>query len=500
MSKIYRRSGADNRPASDAMPFFHEGKYHVFHLSPPADSLGHLAPYRSSNDLSHIVSEDLVNWEVLPLALKRGEPGSVDQTGIWTGSTVLKDGIIYQFYTAYDVEAENNQKISLATSEDGVHFEKRADFPLLRPASYLEQIDYRDPYVFWNEDESTYWMIIAARYADGGPFHRRGVVVYRTSDDLWNWSDDQPLYSPWSVVCWECPEMFKLGDRWYLVASHFGENGKTTYRVADNCHGPWRVPGLVGVDGRRFYAAKSVSDGKRRIQWGNIYEREELSNRGRWAYAGDFALPRELRSLEDGSLAVSLPTEVVASFGQEVPFSVEAKMGDWAQSDGGLKVDATGSYAYSFLRENAEDAVMLRATLNLQEGNAVFGVLLKSASDLDPSWELAFEPARHRVCITRYPRPLDPFWVSLNPEIDVPPHEVDGPNMVERPMEIRHGEDIDVKIVIDGSCVEAFVDDRLALSYRIYDPENGKDFSNFGFFVEDGRLSVKNPRILEEER
>jgi beta-fructofuranosidase len=498
MTTLYRRSGAHEAPASDPIPLFHEGRFHVFHLSPPHDSLGEMAPYRCQCTQRHIVSDDLVNWDVLEPAIEPGPPGSIDENGCWTGSAIVKDGVFHLFYTAYDVDAENNQKISLATSTDGEHFEKRPDFPLLRPADYLEQIDYRDPYVFWNDDEQTYWMVLAARYIEGGPFHRRGVVVYRTSDDLWNWSDDKPLYSPWSIVCPECPEMFKLGDHWYLVFSHFGENAKTTYRVSDSCHGPWRVPEQVGLDGRRFYAAKSLAVGDRRIQWGNIYEREELSNRGRWTYAGDMALPRELTSRADGSLDVSLPHEVVESFSGTVPFTLESRMGEWSEDGGHLEVDATASFAYAFLRDEAQGATMLRAQLTLTDGNAVFGVLLKSTDDLDPSWELAFEPARSRVAITRYPRPLDPFWVSLNPEIDVPPMEVDGPNMIERPMAIARGTAIEVKVVVDGSLVEAFIDDRLALSYRIYDPENGKPFSTFGFFVEDGSLIVDDVRVLEE--
>lgn len=497
MTTFYRRSGAHDAPASDPIPLFHEGRFHVFHLSPPHDSLGQMAPYRCQCTQRHVVSDDLVNWDVLEPAIEP-TPGYIDESGCWTGSAIVRDGTFYLFYTAYDFDAENNQKISLATSEDGVSFTKRQDFPLLRPSSELEQIDYRDPYVFWNEDEQKYWMIIAARFAGGGPFHRRGVVVYRTSDDLWNWSDDKPLYAPWSVVCHECPEMFKLGDYWYLVFSHFGENAKTTYRVSESSHGPWRVPELVGLDGRRFYAAKSLGADGRRFQWGNIYEREELSNRGRWTYAGDMALPRELKSQPDGSLFVSLPPEVVDSFDREVDAELAPKMGSWNSSQGHADVDATGAYAYAFLEESSTGPVMLRAELTLGDGNAVFGVLIKSTDDLDPSWELAFEPARGRVSITRYPRPLDPFWVSLNPEINVPPMEVDGPNMIERPIDVRRGTAIEVKVVVDGSLVEAFVDDRLALSYRIYDPENGKAFHNFGFFVEDGTLSVDRVRVLQE--
>ena len=499
MSNLYRRSGEHEAPCSDPIPLYYNGEYHIFHLSPPFDSLGQMAPYRCTCTQRHIVSKDLVHWKVLKPAISPGQPGSVDENGCWTGSCIVKDGTFYLFYTSYDVDAENNQKISLATSTDSENFTKHPEFPLLRPASFLEQIDYRDSYVFWNEDEKQYWMVLAARYSAGGPFHRRGVVVYRTSTDLWHWSDDKPLYSPWSIVCPECPEMFKLGDYWYLSFSHFAENAKTTYRVSKSCHGPWRVPNLVGFDGRRYYAAKTLCDGKRRLQWGNIYEREGLNNKGRWTYAGDMAIPRELKSLPDGSLTVSVPSEIVASFSETVPFTFMPKMGKWEEEKRTLKVDATSSFAYGFFKENSEDAVLLKTKIKLEDGNAAFGILMKSTDELSPSWELVFEPARGRVAISRYPWALDPFWVSLNPTIDVPPMEVDGPKTIERPIKIEHNKEIDVKVFVDGSCVEAFINDQLAMSFRIYDPENGKSYYNFGAFVEDGTLTLSDTVIMQEK-
>ena len=180
MSNIYRRSGPKNPPCSDPMPLFFDGEYHVIHLSPPWDSLGEIVPeIRSKDTQRHISSKDMVHWTVHEPALYPGEPGQMDEDGCWTGSLVRKrdDGMFYLFFTSFDHDAENPQKISLATSEDGYHYTKRPDFPTLRPDPYLEQIDYRDSYVFWNEDEQVYWMVLAARYKDGGPFHRKGVIT-----------------------------------------------------------------------------------------------------------------------------------------------------------------------------------------------------------------------------------------------------------------------------------------------------------------------------------
>lgn len=500
MSKIYRRSGENAAPCSDPIPLFVDGVYHVIHLSPPWDSLGYITPeIRSKDTQRHISSTDLVNWTVHEPALYPGKPGEVDEDGCWTGSLVRKrdDGVFYLFYCAFDHDGENPQKICLATSADGYTYTKRSDFPILRPASYLEQIDYRDSYVFWNEDEEIYWMVLAARYESGGPFHRKGVITYRTSEDLWNWSEDHILYAPWYMICPECPEMFKMGDWWYLCYSHFDQNAKTTYRISKSCHGPWRTPSLPGFDGRRFYAAKSLTDGKRRFQWGNIYEREGLNNEGKWTYAGDMAMPHELLQREDGSLAVCVPHEIVDSFRKPVQYEFAPVMGKWGQGTDSVKVESTATFAYGFFQEESEDALMFHAKLTLEDGYGAFGLLLKSTEGLSPSWELIFEPTRSRVSITRYPCALDPFWETLNPKVKDAPMEVDGPRTIERPIHIEKGKEIDVKAFVDGSFVECFVNDELALSFRIYDPY-GQPFHKFGLFVEDGTLHVTNIRLNEE--
>lgn len=502
MSNLYRRSGENNPPTSDPIPLFIDGVYHVVHLSPPWDSLGTVeAQIRSKDTQRHISSTDLVHWKVHKPALYPGNPGEIDEDGCWTGSLVRKreDGMFYLFYCAFDHDAENPQKICLATSEDCENFTKRPDFPTLRPASYLEQIDYRDSYVFWNEDEEIYWMVLAARYEDGGPFHRKGVITYRTSEDLWNWSEDHILYAPWYMICPECPEMFKMGEWWYLVYSHFDQNAKTTYRISKSCHGPWRTPSLPGFDGRRFYAAKSLTDGKRRFQWGNIYERETLTNEGRWTYAGDMAMPHELIQREDGSLKVCVPHEIVDSFAVDVDYEFKPMMGEWKQEGDVLKIDSTATFGYGFFKEESKDALMFHGKLTLEDGYGAFGLLLKSTEKLSPSWELILEPARSRVSITRYPCALDPFWEGLNPKVEDAPMEVDGPRTIERPLKIERGQAIDVKAFVDGSHVECFVNDEVALSFRIYDPTGGASFDKFGLFVEDGTLSVTEIQLREEE-
>ena len=65
-------------PASNATT------WHVFVDCQPGDSPPD--PTRASLAWCHLVSDDLVRWRELPLALDRGPPGSPDATGLDTGS------------------------------------------------------------------------------------------------------------------------------------------------------------------------------------------------------------------------------------------------------------------------------------------------------------------------------------------------------------------------------------------------------------------------------
>ena len=150
MDFFRKMSFADS--TGDAIPFYHEGKYHIFSLtSPPGTTV---YPARLRTTWSHSVSEDLVHWEELPTALYPGEGDEPDASGVWTGSVIYGEGKYHAFYTGYCLTAEYQQTICHATSEDGITWTKDAANPVITPMIELyEKLDWRDPYVFYNEED-----------------------------------------------------------------------------------------------------------------------------------------------------------------------------------------------------------------------------------------------------------------------------------------------------------------------------------------------------------
>ena len=135
-----------------------------------------------------------------------------------TGSVVEVDGTYHLFYCTFD-DNPQRQWVRHATSEDLTHWQEVGE-AFGPDAAIYESTDWRDPFVFWNETERCWWMLVAARRrASSG---RNGCVGLCVSDDLMHWRIEEPLYAPdIHPAAYECPDMFRMGDWWYLVYSKY---------------------------------------------------------------------------------------------------------------------------------------------------------------------------------------------------------------------------------------------------------------------------------------
>ena len=282
---------ADRSPLGDVIPFFDEGAYHIFSLTPPPGTL--YFPERLRTTWRHLRSTDLINWERLPDALSPGGDGEPDRDGVWTGSVVRVGDVYNIFYTGHSLERAVPQSVCRATSRDGTHWVKDPDNPVSVPdLERFEGKDWRDPFVFWNEVEERYWMLVSSRSLSH-PAPARGVVALQTSEDLLCWSPAEVLYETFLTQCPECPEIFQLGGNWVMGFSRFTDRPGTVYRFAEGPRGPWRHFSAEGPDGPNWYAAKSLTDdGGRRIAFGWVPERGPAppAGSGKWLWGGDLAI------------------------------------------------------------------------------------------------------------------------------------------------------------------------------------------------------------------
>jgi len=501
----YRRP-AGYEACADAIPFLLDDTYHLFNLASPLGTVYH--PPRLQSTWVRQTSKDLVNWTRNPApVMTPGKANSApDKSGAWTGSVVTgPDGTMHLFYTGLNLLNGGKQVILHATSSDrvGTKFEKPSDSLTLDVSSnpdVFESTDFRDPYVFWNEDECRYWMIVATRLSKG-PYWTRGCFALLTSNDLDVWTlQKKPIYSPDNIFCPECPELFTLGNgKWYLLYSRFASpNGGTVYVMADSPYGPFRAPrdGSGGrFDGRRWYAAKScpkLGDPTKRISFAWTADRYDPDDK--WLWGGSLLPPREISANADGTLSMTAPSEVLSEY-KLLQTSAPPQHALSA-------IGSTRSVALPFSKPAPGSSNSLSFQINKPDARA-FGLLLEYDDD-GRGYRISFEQVTADIysvaLVTDLPA-IDDFWAQLTDHEDIP-KLIDGAELV------KHGAvrvDGPVRLTMSEDVIEFFVGGKV-ITFRLRfrnqalvmngdatgDADKSKAVHPVGLFVEDGSVEFND--------
>lgn len=291
---------------------YYGGKYHMFYQYHPYDC--HWGPMH----WGHAVSEDLLHWEYLPAALAPDE--NYDRDGCFSGSAVvLPDGRHLLMYTGVLKEQQGNGEIREIQTQclavgDGTDYEKWEKNPVLTVDNLPEgcsKYDFRDPKM-WQKADGTYCCVIGNRPADGS-----GQILLFESRDGFAWKYKKVLAFNGNRFgkMWECPDFFKLGEKWVLLTSpqdmlpsrfeyHNGNGTLCLIGDFDEETETFTEQYDQSIDyGIDFYAPQTVltPDG-RRIMIGWMQNWDTCNFRAQnLSWFGQMSLPREL-SIENGRL------------------------------------------------------------------------------------------------------------------------------------------------------------------------------------------------------
>ena len=195
----------------DVMPFVDGDELQLYYLyDTDHNGQGYHPIYRFSTD-------DLRSYRDDGLMLDYGTFDAPD-LALGTGS-VLKDRQrqYHMFYTGHNdamgTLGQGRECVMHAVSMDGDHWTKLSEDTFYAEDNFSKD-DFRDPFVFWNEEDNCYWLLIAGRENELG-----GVIAMYTSEDLTIWTYAGVLYAPQAQYMLECPDLFKMGDRYYLFYS-----------------------------------------------------------------------------------------------------------------------------------------------------------------------------------------------------------------------------------------------------------------------------------------
>ena len=237
-----------------------DGKVHMFHLQQLAG--GSPRTPLEAETIGHAVSEDMVHWTELPLALAPLADGGIDDLRLYTGCTVEHNGQFYMFYTMRGSKDDGyGQKTGLAFSKDLVNWQRYEKNPVIvpDPKYYIsydrpmanKTVDCRDLTIVRDEKNNRWVGFYAARMRDAANAQCAAIAAVE-SNDLLNWKHLSPAFAPGKYTNIEVPEIYHIKGKWYLsslTCIGFGPRGifseeymdhGTIYAWSDNLEGPYQ--------------------------------------------------------------------------------------------------------------------------------------------------------------------------------------------------------------------------------------------------------------------
>lgn len=409
-------------------------------------------------------TRDCANYVNLGELVPTGTVAEMDGA-IGTGSTIYSeaDQTYYTFYTGHSVNTSLTglgEAVMVATSKDFKTWEKDRSF-ILSPEGEYSTTDFRDPFVFKGED-SLFHMIVSTQ-KDG-----KGVLAEYTSADLHKWDSKGVFMTMMWDRFYECPDVFKMGDWWYLVYSEkHAAVRKVQYfkgRTLDELKactaedaGLWPDMREGMLDSRAFYAGKTASNGTDRFIWGWCPTRPGNDNTNVGAYpaepdwAGALVCHRLLQN-QDGTLALAPVSDIVKKFsGSSSLNKVMERKGDVKEESGNFLLGNDSWTLFSRLGYN--NAISL--TVKTAGPEDRFGISFVRGSDSKKYYTLVFNPEG-----------ADRRKINFEEEGEEGKGFIGGAdgNIFETPSDNTYH----ITILTDNSVVTVYVNNQVAYTARIY--------------------------------
>ncbi|GAB3469171.1 hypothetical protein GCM10027321_38270 [Massilia terrae] len=427
------------------------GVWHLFYQRTPN------GPFKTLMHWGHMASRDLLVWENQPDALapelQSGDFG-FDMKGIWSGDVISDGDKAFAFYTSVnhgDRLAASNPGVAMAVSDDPQLRIWKKIGPILNSRGAR---DMRDPFL-WKEG-GTWHMIVGAALETGG-----GLLYYvlEPGEKGGQWQP-RPRFVDTSYrmldigsEIWEMPVFERLAeDVWILSVnpiggkvSKYGEpSTRAVYWTGTWSNGTFkpfsRSPQFLDlVPGHLAPTVNRAGDGSLRAI-GIIDERRTPLAQQRAGWAHTFSLPRSWYLLGDKHTLGQRPAPELA--GLRAAAAVDRS----AVSIGREPVSLDpGHQAYELL-------------LELDATTAFHGVLrldVLASPDGQEFTRLVFDPVRGAVVVDKSRSTLSA--------------DGEGPQVVKGSYSAEaFGAMRQIRVIVDGSTVEVFINDAAAYAVRSY--------------------------------
>ena len=471
----------------DPMPFYDakNSEFKVLYLQDYANNKAYcFHPYWG------LKTKDCSSYESLGEILSAGSNDFQQDAALGTGCCFYNeaDGLYYIYYTGENGKCTNRQVVMRATSHDFKTWTRDNLWQLNGPEYGYNGFDFRDPQIF-KGDDGKFHMVIATRPQAGGD----GIFAEFVSADMKNWESAGDFPMLWNRFC-ECPDVFKMGDWWYLVYSEAFQTSwsrKVKYMMADSwenlkkCFNDpganWPKDGREGVlDSRAFYAGKTASNGTDRYIWGWCPYRpvDDIDARNINVGAGDGNEPKwggalvchKVLQHEDGTLTLTAVPSLNNKYNK--PQTVR-EMESKGYANG--KLTGEGAYVlYNRLGYHNHMSFTVKTAGNTDK----FGVSLFRGSDSKKYYTMVFNPEGEN-----------------DRKINMEQEGAEGKGFIEAVDSYKFQRPTDnvynIDIYTDNSVFVIYVNDNICYTMRLYGiQKNCWSINNYGGEIEVSNLKV----------
>ena len=406
----------------DPMPYFNGEEFMIYYLEDLRDNQIGFHP------ISLMTTNDFINYtdygEVIPFVNDSND----QELALGTGSVIIdSDGLYHAFYTGHNGSLSPKEAIMHATSKDGIKWNKQPEHTFFAGTQY-EADDFRDPFVFYEENSQEYWMLITARQ------NGTGVIARYTSKDLITWEDQGVFFENdfGNDSNLECPSLVFFEGKWYLAFSDQWDQRVVHYRIADSVTGPFVKPAnLDHWDSSGFYAGRLETNGEKLYVVGWIPTKEQHRDNQNYNWAGNLAV-HELIA-KDGHLLPTLP-EGVKEQVNTIAFT-----------------DQIISEGQSIAFNGNEETVLYHGNIVLDEQTKKWAFQFNSKEN-QSNLNVIFDTELNTVAF--YNRPLDRM-ANYDPQ-------------TEMPFDFSNRSTVNIKLVLENDIVVLYLDDEIVLSNRMY--------------------------------
>lgn len=455
----------------DVHPYYENGYWFLYYLKP--GTFGSML----------VKSNDLLNWQ--PATLSHGSPEPFQP---YYTLGVFKDGNTYRSYYGNGTVMKGSESTNLS-----VWTNASSAYDIPNNIS-VYAAGARDPYVFYDPDNGTYRCVSTAYRVNqdwgiGTGIDCSVALTTAVSGNLTQWGTqtDMIRYQNSGVPASsaqepECSQMFKIGNRWYLMASIARQSvhwvGKPTYWIgnsntqidSDN----WSSKTAYTLEGEDLCAAQMVNNGAKWIMLGWIPQ-QATGN----AWGGHVNLPREVYQLADGRLATRLESSAGSKIkgGKLFPAvgnsTITAEQGSWTLNSNTASLTGSG-FGIAKL-SGTYSRVDMEFNVTMDTSCTRSGLLIDKDASGPYGYEVTLDKANNLIRIRKDSGGGN--WTNFS-ELPVASGDLSGVN--------------NVRIIIEGDILEMFVNDKYSLCARI-----SKSLSGTGIrlFAADGGVNFSNVNV-----